>query len=59
MQGWQVHELGDPADVLTWGEIDDPRPGPGQVLVRVHAAGATSPTSCCARAATRRSRPCR
>jgi len=43
MQGWQVHELGDPADVLTWGEIDDPRPGPGQVLVRVHAAACNFP----------------
>ena len=29
MFGWQVHELGDPADALVWGEIPHPEPGPG------------------------------
>jgi NADPH:quinone reductase len=43
MQGWQVHELGDPGDVLTWGEMQDPEPGPGQVLVRVHAVACNFP----------------
>jgi len=43
MWGWQVHELGDPADVLTWGEMADPEPGPGQVLVRVRAVACNFP----------------
>jgi NADPH2:quinone reductase len=43
MWGWQVHELGDPADALVWEEIPDPEPGPGQVLVRVHAVACNFP----------------
>jgi NADPH2:quinone reductase len=43
MWGWQVHQLGDPADALVWGEIPDPEPGPGQVLVRVHAVACNFP----------------
>jgi NADPH2:quinone reductase len=43
MFGWQVHELGDPADALVWGEMQDPEPGPGQVLVRVHAVACNFP----------------
>lgn len=38
MQGWQLHELGQPKDVLRLEEQSDPRPGPGQVLVRVLAS---------------------
>ncbi len=43
MLGWQVHQLGAPADVLTWGEMADPEPGPGQVLVRVRAVACNFP----------------
>lgn len=43
MKGWQVRELGEPSDVLTWGELPDPEPGPGQVLVRVAAAACNFP----------------
>ncbi|HVL84827.1 MAG TPA: NADPH:quinone oxidoreductase family protein [Pseudonocardia sp.] len=44
MRGWQVHELGDPADVLTWhDDLPDPEPGSGQVLVRVQAVACNFP----------------
>jgi NADPH2:quinone reductase len=43
MRGWQVSELGEPGDVLTWAELPDPEPGPGQVLVRVQAAACNFP----------------
>ena len=43
MKGWQVHELGEPDDVLTFGELPDPEPGPGQVLVRVAAVACNFP----------------
>ncbi|GAA3731550.1 NADPH:quinone oxidoreductase family protein [Spinactinospora alkalitolerans] len=39
----RVHELGEPKDVLRLDEIDAPRPGPGQVLVRVLAAAVNFP----------------
>ena len=32
-----------PAEALKLGEIDDPRPGPGQILIRVQAAGVNRP----------------
>src|SRR5258706_6575101 len=38
MKALQVHQYGGP-EVLQWQEIRTPKPGPGQVLVRVHAAG--------------------
>jgi NADPH:quinone reductase len=43
MKAWQVPRLGEPRDVLTLAELPDPRPGPGQVLVRVRAAAANFP----------------
>ena len=38
MKAIRVHEFGGP-DVLKLEEVPDPRPGPGQVVVRIHAAG--------------------
>jgi Zn-dependent alcohol dehydrogenase len=38
MQAIMVHALGDP-DVMTLGTRPTPEPGPGEVLVRVRAAG--------------------
>ena len=33
-----ISEPGGP-EVLRWTEVEDPRPGPGEVLIEVHAAG--------------------
>ena len=38
MRAIRVHEFGDP-DVMVIGEVERPHPGPGEALVRVHAAG--------------------
>lgn len=38
MKAIQVHQFGGP-EVLALYEIPTPRPGPGEILVRVHAAG--------------------
>ena len=38
MKAIQVHQFGGPEN-LQLHEIPTPKPGPGQVLVRVHAAG--------------------
>ena len=38
MQGWVVHEFGGP-EVMQWESLPIPEPGPGQVLVAVHASG--------------------
>ncbi|HEU4675648.1 MAG TPA: NADPH:quinone oxidoreductase family protein [Motilibacteraceae bacterium] len=43
MRAWQVHENGDPADVLRLEEAPDPTPGPGQLLVRVESAALNFP----------------
>jgi NADPH2:quinone reductase len=38
MRAWQVHEFGEPEDVLRLEEVPAPRAGPGEILVRVAAA---------------------
>jgi NADPH2:quinone reductase len=38
MHAWQVHELGDPQEVLKLEEVEKPEPGPGEVVVEVEAA---------------------
>ncbi|MGY1640675.1 NADPH:quinone oxidoreductase family protein [Geodermatophilus sp. SYSU D00703] len=43
MRAWQVHELGDPSEVMSLDEVDRPTPGEGQLLVRVRAAALNFP----------------
>ncbi len=38
MRAWQVHEIGDPQEVLKLEEVEDPEPGSGEVVVEVEAA---------------------
>ena len=38
MRAWKVHELGDPWEVLKLEEVEEPEPGPGEVVVEVEAA---------------------
>ncbi|MDO0938468.1 NADP-dependent oxidoreductase [Streptomyces sp. DG2A-72] len=42
MRAVRLHEHGGP-DVLRYDEVPIPEPGPGEVLVRVHAAGVNPP----------------
>ncbi|MDK3258932.1 NADPH:quinone oxidoreductase family protein [Blastococcus capsensis] len=43
MRAWRVHELGDPSEVMSLDEVDQPTPGEGQVLVKVKAAALNFP----------------
>ncbi|RMB83942.1 NADPH:quinone oxidoreductase family protein [Streptomyces shenzhenensis] len=43
MQAWQVHESGEPSEVMRLTETAPPTPGEGQVLLRVRAAGVNFP----------------
>ena len=43
MKAIRVHEFGSP-EVLKLEEVAMPKPSPGQVLVRIHAAGSIPPT---------------
>ena len=38
MYAWQVRELGEPEEVLKLEEVEEPEPGPGEVVVEVEAA---------------------
>ncbi|MCX5077580.1 NADP-dependent oxidoreductase [Streptomyces sp. NBC_00513] len=42
MRAIRIHEHGGP-EVLRYDEVPIPKPGPGEVLVRVHAAGVNPP----------------
>lgn len=43
MQAWQVHENGEPSEVMRLAETERPVPGDGQVLLRVRAANVNFP----------------
>ncbi|MFJ4693824.1 NADPH:quinone oxidoreductase family protein [Streptomyces sp. NPDC088766] len=43
MQAWQVHENGEPSEVMRLADIERPTPGDGQVLLRVRAANINFP----------------
>ncbi|MET8719247.1 NADPH:quinone oxidoreductase family protein [Streptomyces misionensis] len=43
MQAWQVHENGEPDEVMRLAETERPTPGEGQVLLRVRAANVNFP----------------
>ncbi len=43
MQAWQVHELGEPGEVMGLADVERPTPGEGQVLLRVRAANINFP----------------
>ena len=44
MKAIRVHEFGDP-EVMNFEEVQEPKPGPGQVLIKVRAAG-VNPVDC-------------
>jgi NADPH:quinone reductase len=43
MQAWRVHKLGEPEDVMSLDEVEDPRAAAGESLVRVDTAGLNFP----------------
>ncbi|MEU9336203.1 NADPH:quinone oxidoreductase family protein [Streptomyces sp. NPDC048290] len=43
MQAWQVHENGEPGEVMRCTDVAPPTPGEGQVLLRVRAADVNFP----------------
>ncbi|MFJ9819097.1 NADPH:quinone oxidoreductase family protein [Streptomyces sp. NPDC101151] len=43
MQAWQVHENGEPSEVMRLAQVERPTPGDGQVLLRVRAANINFP----------------
>src|SRR6476661_6679144 len=43
MKAWRVHEVGQPRDVLTFEDVPDLEPKPGELLVKVLSAAANFP----------------
>jgi NADPH:quinone reductase len=43
MRAWQVHELGEPSEVLRLDEVAEPTPGEGSVVIDVKACGLKFP----------------
>lgn len=43
MQAWQVHENGEPSEVMRLSDVERPTPGDGQILLRVRAANINFP----------------
>ncbi|MEU0072022.1 NADPH:quinone oxidoreductase family protein [Streptomyces sp. NPDC006332] len=43
MQAWQVHENGEPGEVMRLADVARPTPGDGQVLLKVRAANINFP----------------
>ncbi|MBE8470732.1 NADPH:quinone oxidoreductase family protein [Streptomyces justiciae] len=43
MQAWQVHENGEPGEVMRLADVETPTPGDGQVLLKVRAANINFP----------------
>ena len=43
MQAWQVHENGEPSEVMRLADVEQPTPGDGQVLLKVRAANINFP----------------
>ncbi|MFF3346844.1 NADPH:quinone oxidoreductase family protein [Streptomyces sp. NPDC002779] len=43
MQAWQVHENGEPSEVMRLANVERPTPGDGQVLLKVRAANINFP----------------
>ncbi|WP_055491327.1 NADPH:quinone oxidoreductase family protein [Streptomyces sp. TP-A0356] len=43
MRAWQVHENGEPREVMRLHEVERPTPGDGQVLLKVRAANINFP----------------
>ncbi|MFC5955066.1 NADPH:quinone oxidoreductase family protein [Streptomyces pratens] len=43
MQAWQVHEIGEPGEVMSLADVERPTPGEGQVLLKVRAANINFP----------------
>ncbi|MFI6033626.1 NADPH:quinone oxidoreductase family protein [Streptomyces sp. NPDC051315] len=43
MQAWQVHENGEPSEVMRLQDVEPPTPGDGQVLLKVRAANINFP----------------
>ncbi|WP_369269603.1 NADPH:quinone oxidoreductase family protein [Streptomyces sp. R11] len=43
MQAWQVHDNGEPSEVMRLEDVETPTPGDGQILLKVRAANINFP----------------